>query len=133
MTEERETNRGESWGDIFERMVELGLGAVTLTADTAQKVVSDLVARGKVAREESERLTNRLTEMGKEQRESLREMIDRGTERTMKRLDVARRSDVEALRQRIANLEQAVLGAPIPSEPIRMVDIEEEDFDTPRE
>ena len=133
MAEEREMNRGESWGDLFERMVELGLGAVTLTADAAQRIVGDLVERGKVAREESERLTTRLTEMGKEQRESLQQMIDRATERAMKRMDIARCSDVEALRLRIANLEQAVLGAPLPSEPIRSVAVEPDDFDTPQE
>ncbi|HEY3417683.1 MAG TPA: hypothetical protein VGM23_12430 [Armatimonadota bacterium] len=133
MADEHEMNRGESWSDLFERMFELGLGAVTLTADTAQKVVGDLVARGKVAREESERLTNRLTEMGKEQRETLQQMIDRATERAMKRMDIARGSDMEALRLRIANLEQAVLGAPLPSEPVRSVSVEEDEFDIPQE
>lgn len=117
--------RINSWSELFARTMEVGLGAVSLTADTAQRLVNDLVHRGEVASEESASLVDRLTQMGREQRESLVDMVEKGSERAMVRMDLTRRSDLEALRLRVAALEQAVLGqAPIeePIQPIRSGD-----------
>lgn len=116
MTEERNQRPISSWGDLFMRTVELGLGAATLTLDTAQRVVSDLIGRGQVSREEAPGLVDRLMALGREQREQLSEMIDRGVERAMIRMDLARRSDLEALHQRVADLEKAVMGYTTTSE-----------------
>lgn len=107
-----------SWGDLFMRTVELGLGAATLTVDTAQKLVNDLMGRGQVTKEEAPSLVDRLMALGREQREQLMEMIDRGSERAMLRMDLARRSDLEALRQRVAELEKSVLGYTTTDEPV---------------
>ncbi len=95
------------------RTFELGLGAATLTAETAQKVVNDLIGQGEVSREEGANLIDKLIAMGHSQREQLSSMIDKATERALERMDLARRSDLEALRKRVAALEQQVLGQPV--------------------
>lgn len=110
MDEKHDDHKIATWGELLTRTVELGLGAATLTAETAQKVVNDLVNRGKVASEESSTLVDKLLAMGKEQREMLMDAVQKGSERAMVRMDLARRSDLEALRQRVAALELAVLG-----------------------
>ena len=102
--------RRATWGDLFVKTVEIGLGAAMLTVETAQKVVDDLVRRGQVSQEERAGLVDRLIDMGHQQRVQFKEMIDRASEQTMSRMDVARRSDLDALRKRVAELEQVVLG-----------------------
>ncbi len=110
MSDEHEERRIASWGDLLARTVELGLGAATLTAETAQRMVNDLITRGQVAREEGPGMVDRLLAVGHEQREMMREMVEKATERAMDRMDLARKSDVDALRKRVAELEVAVLG-----------------------
>lgn len=107
-----------SWSDLLVRSLELGLGAATLTLDTAQRLVNDLIGRGQMTREEGASVVDRLMAIGRDQRTQLMDMIDRGTERAMTRMDLARRSDLEALRQRVAELEKAVLGVAPVEEPI---------------
>lgn len=109
MPEQQEQRPISSWGDLFMRTLELGLGAATLTLDTAQKIAGDLVGRGQVTSAEGETLVDRLMAMGHEQRAQLNEMIEKATERAMERLDLARRSDLEALQLRVADLERAAV------------------------
>lgn len=99
-----------TWNELLERTVELGLGAAILTAESAQKVVNDLVNRGQVAREDSNDLVERLLKTGREQRESLLQMIEQTTERTLKQMDLARRSDLDAVRLRLDALERRMMG-----------------------
>lgn len=115
---EREERHLPGWGDLFVRTLELGLGAATLTVDAAQRVVSDLVGRGQVKAEESQGLLDRLVAMGHQQREQLAQMVEKATGTALARMDLARRSDLEALQQRVAELELAVLGHAVAAEPI---------------
>lgn len=118
MAEAHDARRANTWGELFLQAVELGLGAATLTVETAQKVVNDLVRRGEVTKEEGPGLVERLMQMGREQREQLGRAVEHGVENAMIRMDLARRSDLEVLRQRVAHLEQAVLGQAAREEPI---------------
>ncbi|MHB9130954.1 MAG: phasin family protein [Armatimonadota bacterium] len=111
-------DRTTSWGDLLTQAMELGLGAASLTVETAQKVVNELVSRGQVSKDESAGLVDRLIAMGREQRETMTKTVEQATERAMIRMDLARRSDLEALRKRVSELEEAVLGHSKVSEPI---------------
>jgi polyhydroxyalkanoate synthesis regulator phasin len=108
MTEQQTHRPISSWGDLFMRTVELGLGAASLTMETAQKVVADLVHRGQVTEEEGETLVDRLLSMGREQRAQLEQLVNKGVEHTLERMDLARRSDVEALREHVQELETII-------------------------
>lgn len=108
MTEQQPNRPISSWSELFTKSVELGLGAASLTVETAQKVVKDLVHRGQVTEEEGESLVDRLLAMGREQRAQLEQMVNKGVEHTLERMDLARRSDVDALRVRVAELELLV-------------------------
>jgi|GEM_PF-1330422 len=129
MSEESRGRRVANWGELFERSIELGLGAALLTAESAQRVVNDMVNRGEVAREESTSLVDRLIVIGREQREQLRDTIEKTTERALERMNVARRDEVAALRRRIDDLERIVMGkapgvTPEPTPP----PVEDEDY-----
>ena len=128
MTEEQRDKRISSWGELFERSLELGLGAAMLTAETAQKLVNDMVNRGQVAREESTSMVDRLLAMGREQREMLRETVERSTERMVGRMSLAREAEVTELRRRIDELERVVLGKTTAEGPVAPPSPEGEDY-----
>ena len=118
MADEQSERRISSWSDLFVKTIELGLGAATLTAETAQKLVNDLVNRGQMTREEGGTMVDRLVSVGHNQREQLREVVEKATERVMDRMDLARKSDLDELRKRLEALELAVLGQTTPMPPI---------------
>lgn len=109
MADEAKDKRVSSWTELFERSIELGLGAAMLTAESAQKLVNDMVNRGQVPREESTSMVDRLLTMGREQRDMLRDTIEKTTERMMTRMNMARQDEVDALRKRVDDLERIVL------------------------
>jgi len=102
MSEQQNT---ATWRDMLDKMMELGLGAALLTKDAATKLVDDLVKRGSMTGEDGKRLFNEMMEKGRVQKERMDELIAETVNRLLEKSDVARRSHLEALEQRIAALE----------------------------
>ena len=105
MTDDNEP-RIRTWRELIEQTIELGLGAALLTKETATKLVDDLVKRGDVTREEGRKLVDSMLEKGKGQKERMESFVSDVVERVLSRTDVARRSAVEELERRIAELER---------------------------
>jgi polyhydroxyalkanoate synthesis regulator phasin len=95
-----------SWRELFEKMVELGLGAALLTTEATKKLVDDLVKRGAVTREDGKKLLADVLEKGKGQKEKMDQHIASMAEKLLGKADVARRSAMNALDQRVAELEK---------------------------
>lgn len=95
-----------SWSQLFEQMIELGLGAALLTKETATKWADELVKRGHVNREESRKLVTEMMEKGRGQKARMEGFVTDVVERVLHRSDVARGSRVEDLERRIAALEK---------------------------
>jgi len=102
----REERRIASWHELFEKTVELGLGAALLTKEAAGRLVDDLVKRGAVSREEGKKLLSHMLEKGKGQKEKMDQHISEVFERLLAKADVARRSSLEELECRVAALEK---------------------------
>jgi polyhydroxyalkanoate synthesis regulator phasin len=133
MADDRTERPISTWGDLLMRSLELGLGAATLTAETAQRVVNDLVNRGQMASGDGQHMVDRMMAMGREQRDALRNMVERTTNRVLESMDLARRSDVEELRLRVASLEHQLFGQAKASAPIQPIVTGEKDMDLDQE
>lgn len=114
MADEQGGKRIASWSELFEKMAEVGIGAMALTAESAQKLVNELVAQGQVAKEESATLAERLLAMGRRQQEMVRESVDKAVDAAITRMTLVREADLDDLRRRIAALEQATGCVPPP-------------------
>jgi len=108
MSEEHTT----TWRDMFDRMMELGLGAALLTKEAASKLVDDMVKRGTVSREDGKKLFHEMMEKGRLQKERMDEVIAETVSHLLEKSDVARRSQVEALEKRLAALEAELRARP---------------------
>ena len=94
-----------SWRELLEKTIELGLGAALLTKESAGKLVDDLVKRGDVSREEGKKLVTDMLEKGKGQKKKMEDFVVEVVERALGKADIARRSQIEDLEKRIAELE----------------------------
>jgi len=105
-----EEAKDTSWRDLLEKTVELGLGAAELTTEAARKLVDDLVKRGAVTSEDGRKLLADMLERGKAQKEKTDRYVASVVEKLLTRADLARRSALEALERRVAELEQRLSG-----------------------
>jgi len=94
-----------SWRELLEKTIELGLGAALLTRESASNIIDDLVKRGAVSKDEGKKLVSHMMERGQSQREKIEEFVSEAVERAMSKGDVARRSTLEKLEERLAALE----------------------------
>jgi polyhydroxyalkanoate synthesis regulator phasin len=91
---------------LFEKAVELGLGAALLTKESAQKLADELVKKGEVSRDEGKKLVADMLEKGKGQKQKMESFITDIVHRATEKTDVARRSHIEELEKRVAALEE---------------------------
>lgn len=94
-----------SWRELLEKTIELGLGAALLTKESAGKLVDELVKRGDVSREDGKKLVSDMLEKGKGQKKKMEDFVVEIVERALGKADIARRSQIEELERRIAQLE----------------------------
>ena len=94
-----------SWRELFEKTIELGLGAALLTRESATKLVDDLIQRGTVTKDEGKKLVADMLEKGKHQKQKMEDFIAEVVQRAMDKADVARRTDIEELERRIVEME----------------------------
>jgi polyhydroxyalkanoate synthesis regulator phasin len=95
-----------SWRELFEKTVEIGLGAALLTKESATKLVDDLIQRGAVTKDEGKKLVTDMLEKGKTQKVKMEDFVVEVVHRVMDKADVARRTHIEQLEHRLAQLEE---------------------------
>jgi polyhydroxyalkanoate synthesis regulator phasin len=90
---------------IVENAFFLGLGALEVTREQVTKFTGDLVDRGKMSQSDAKKVADDFSEMAKKQQETVRKTVEKETDRVMKASGVATKSDVDALKEEIADLK----------------------------
>lgn len=101
-----EEHKAVSWRDLFEKTIDLGLGAALLTKEAATKLVDDLVKRGSVSKEEGHKMVSEMLEKGKEQKARIESLVRQTVDRMLAQADLARQSSVQELERRVIELER---------------------------
>ncbi|VAX22104.1 hypothetical protein MNBD_NITROSPINAE02-701 [hydrothermal vent metagenome] len=83
----------------------MGLGAISLSKDNLKKLTDNLVEIGKVSREEGERLFKEFSESADDYKKNMTTQIEEVTEKVITEAGLARKSEVEELKARVAELE----------------------------
>jgi polyhydroxyalkanoate synthesis regulator phasin len=100
---------------IVENAFYLGLGALEVTREQVVKFTGDLVDRGKMSQSDAKKVADDFADMAKKQQAAMRKTVETETDRVMKASGVATKSDVDALKDEIAELKAmlaAKAGAP---------------------
>jgi len=85
-----------------------GLGTVDLTEEKLKAIFDDLVARGEVSEKDARQLISDWAKRASEQRAKIQQQVDEAVRGALERLGVCRRTDLEKLESRIADLERRV-------------------------
>ena len=79
----------------------LGLGAYTLTKEKAEKIIDELIEKGRISREDSPKLLNELVKRADEERKDFEKKIDSVLEKSVKRLGIPTQKDIDTINAKL--------------------------------
>ncbi len=91
--------------DALRKLLLAGLGTIDLTEEKAKAIFNDLVARGEMSEKDAKELVSSWTKRAAEHRGRLQEEIDQAVQRALSAMGIARKSEVEALKAKLDELE----------------------------
>lgn len=97
-------------GGLFEKGVLAGLGLLDLSQEKAKDFVDELVERGQVSRKEGTRLIKSMMRRGLKEKRELEEKVQVLVEKSLGRMNLATRGDIEKLLERVSSLESKLAG-----------------------
>ena len=90
---------------MLRKAVELGLGALVITRENAEKITNDLVKKGKLKRHESNSMMQEMIKKGKVEEKKLEAATAKMVRETLSKLDLASKADVRRLQAEIKKLK----------------------------
>ncbi|MGI5921381.1 MAG: phasin family protein [Syntrophomonadaceae bacterium] len=94
---------------LFRKAFYLGLGAISLTREKAEKTINEMTEKGEMSREEARKFVDEMIIKGEEQKNEVRRIINDEIDKWRKEFGVVRRSEYEALEARVKQLEDKMV------------------------
>ena len=91
--------------DALRKLLLAGLGTIDLTEEKAKAIFNDLVARGELSEKDAKELVSSWTKRAAEHRGRLQADIDQAVQGALSAMGIARKTEVEALKAKIDELE----------------------------
>lgn len=92
--------------EMLEQGFLLGLGAVSLTRETAQNLVDEMVKKGQAQREEAEEMIDRLVKRGEKERNALRKLIREELQDVLKELQIPTHAELHRIEKKLDTILQ---------------------------
>jgi poly(hydroxyalkanoate) granule-associated protein len=94
--------------DVIKKMMLAGVGAVSIIQEELEKHIDKLVERGEIAQKDREEMITRMKERRMKFMHRRSEYTRKHVTEALEHFDVPRRSDIESLNQKIADLEKKI-------------------------
>jgi polyhydroxyalkanoate synthesis regulator phasin len=91
--------------DTLRDAAKIGMGAIWLSRENIKKFTDELIEMGRVSKEEGDRLFNEIGDSQDEYKSKLNELVDNAVQKALDTSGLARKSEVEELREKVAQLE----------------------------
>jgi polyhydroxyalkanoate synthesis regulator phasin len=83
----------------------LGIGALSLTEERLEQIISGMVKKGEISRQEGHDLAQEMLKKISQEKDNLSEKIKKEFDYLMDKIDVPKQSAIDELKQKIAELE----------------------------
>ena len=98
--------------DLIERIMLLGIGAASLTKEKVDELVDELVERGRISREEGQRLAEKASDRVRSESAEAESRFSEAYQETLRSMGIATREHIDELERRMNVLEARVYGKP---------------------
>jgi polyhydroxyalkanoate synthesis regulator phasin len=92
--------------DAIKKSLLLSLGSAVVTKEKIEEATRHLVERGKMSKEDSEKLSQALLESGENQWEDIRSDVKDSIKKGLENLDICSKKEFEDLKMRVENMEK---------------------------
>jgi len=92
--------------ELIKKTILAGLGAISLSREKAEEIAGDLIKRGELAKNEEAKFVKDLMDIAEKNKARLEEKIEEVVEKTLTRLDIPTRKEINALREEINRLSK---------------------------
>jgi len=92
--------------DLIKKTILVGLGALVLTREKAEKLAKDLVKRGELAKTEEAKFVKDLMKKAEKGRVEAEKRIEKIVEKTLIKLNIPTRKELDALKAKIDKLSR---------------------------
>lgn len=97
--------------DVIKKGMLAGIGAAVITKEGAEKVLSELVAKGKISAAEAKETAEKLAQQGRKEYENASEALQEAFDKMLRKAHVATQSELAELTARVERLE-SMAGVP---------------------
>lgn len=94
--------------DLIKKAFYTGLGLAVLTKDKAEDLVKDIAQQAKLSESEGKELVDSLMKQSDQARQDFQAKVDEAVQAVLKRMHLATRDEVDALRARVEELSAKV-------------------------
>lgn len=96
--------------ELIKKAMLTGLGAASLTKEKIAEIGRDFADRGKLSQQEGEKLVEELLARVEESKQEIKKQIDERVEEILKKMNLARMSDLDELKRQIKELQDSHAG-----------------------
>lgn len=93
--------------DMLKKTMLFGAGLASMTREKMEKFVDDMVKRGEISEKEGRELVDDLIARSKNARQEFEEGVSKAVARTLERLNIPQRSEIEKIWAKIEELEKS--------------------------
>lgn len=110
MTEDKKRDTPMDLSELMESAFLMGIGVLEMTREKANELADELIERGKMSTSDAKQVADKLSEVATKQQEAVRKTVVGEADRAMKSAGVATKSEIDQLRQEIAELKAMIAG-----------------------
>jgi len=92
--------------EFIKNVMCFGLGMAMFTKEKVEQMVTELVEKGEINKEESKKFIEQILEKGRATRKEVMEQIGKQISDTLEKLNIPKREEVESLRKEIKELKE---------------------------
>jgi polyhydroxyalkanoate synthesis regulator phasin len=93
--------------ELIKKAMLTGLGVASLTKEKIEEIGRDFIDQGKLSQQEGEKLMEELRARVDESKEEIKKQIEERVEEVLKKMNLARSSELDELKRQIKELQDA--------------------------
>jgi polyhydroxyalkanoate synthesis regulator phasin len=93
--------------EALKKTIYAGIGATVISAERLNATLNELVEKGKLSTKEAQDLASKIADEGRKEFEEGSQRVGTMVDEWLRKANVARQKDLEALQERVAKLEAA--------------------------
>lgn len=93
--------------DMLKKMILFGAGLASMTREKLEKFIDEMVKKGEISEKEGRELVDELIARSRKAREDFEAKVSQTVARTLEKLNIPQRSEIDRLWARIEELEKS--------------------------